>query len=586
MTVKRIFYFFILLFISLVAMQSHGATSAADKNAPGAEQMLIKADQSRNSLLASAKNMNYRQNWLNCISRYEEIFKKYPKTDQAPRALYQSGVLYRKLFKYSALDEDLDNALAMFERVIDEYDGHSLADDAQYQRGEIYYREKNDPTQAYVEFLKLDIKFPSGDMTPKAKGALDELAVKLGKKESIKEETTASPSNGLITVKNIRYWATPTYTRVVIDADTPVKYTSSLIKEDVTQNKPRRLNIDLENSRVSSDIETKISKKDGLLQGARAGQYKQDIVRVVLDINSIGEYKIFPLYDPFRIVIDIQAGDAKEVKEVKEVQKETAQKSGTTRTVKKGIAKPEGPDSTVSLARQLGLTVKRIVIDPGHGGKDPGCDFDGGIQEKDIVLDLAKRLAAKIEKQLGCEVLLTRDKDVFVPLDERTAFANVNKADLFISLHVNAHKQSSIYGLETYFLNMATDERAVMVAARENATSEKNISDLQSILNDLMLNTKISESSKLAYQIQNGMMAGIKKTYKTNKKSLGVKQAPFYVLIGAEMQAVLVEIGFITNPTERKRILSDSYKNLLADGITSGITSYKKSLEPAKNTGG
>jgi N-acetylmuramoyl-L-alanine amidase len=174
-----------------------------------------------------------------------------------------------------------------------------------------------------------------------------------------------------------------------------------------------------------------------------------------------------------------------------------------------------------------------------------------------------------------------------MPLDERTAFANVNKADLFISVHVNAHKQSSVYGLETYFLNMATDERAVMVAARENATSEKNISDLQSILNDLMLNTKISESSKLAYKVQSGMMTNIKKTYKV-RKDLGVKQAPFYVLIGAEMPAVLIETGFITNPTEKKRLLNDSYKNLLADGITSGINSYIKSIEQAAytNTGG
>jgi len=169
-------------------------------------------------------------------------------------------------------------------------------------------------------------------------------------------------------------------------------------------------------------------------------------------------------------------------------------------------------------------------------------------------------------------------KDVSLPLDERTAFANVNKADLFISLHVNAHRQSNIFGIETYFLNMATDERAVMVAARENATSEKNISDLETILNDLMLNTKISESSKLAYQVQDGIMGGVKKSYRTNK-SLGVKQAPFYVLIGAEMPAVLIETGFITNPTERNRLISKKYRDILADGILEGIDSYMKSID-------
>jgi N-acetylmuramoyl-L-alanine amidase len=173
--------------------------------------------------------------------------------------------------------------------------------------------------------------------------------------------------------------------------------------------------------------------------------------------------------------------------------------------------------------------------------------------------------------------VLTRENDSFVPLEKRTAFANMQKADLFISLHINAHKQAEVHGLETYYLNMATDERAVLVAARENATSEKNISDLQSILNDLMLNTKISESSKLAHEVQRGIMGLVEKKY-SEVKDLGVKQAPFYVLIGAEMPAVLVETGFITNPGERKRLQSKKYLETLADGILSGLEGYMRSL--------
>ncbi|MBW1804658.1 MAG: N-acetylmuramoyl-L-alanine amidase, partial [Deltaproteobacteria bacterium] len=209
------------------------------------------------------------------------------------------------------------------------------------------------------------------------------------------------------------------------------------------------------------------------------------------------------------------------------------------------------------------MSVKRIVIDPGHGGKDPGCFLKGGIKEKNIVLTLAKKLAKKIEQNLGCEVILTRTRDTFISLEKRTAFANMKKADLFISLHINAHTLKSVRGVETYFLNMATDSRAVMVAARENATSEKNISDLQTILNDLMLNTKITESSKLAHEVHSGMIGQLRRRYKS-VKSLGVKQAPFYVLIGAEMPAILVETGFITNNTDRKRLLSRVYQEKLA----------------------
>lgn len=629
MMLNRILYIFIFSLIAFVSMGANPSSKAETKKVVSPQQLLSKADQSMNALLASTKQMNQRHNWLNCISKYQDIYEKYPKSDQAPWALFHAGVLYRKLYKFSSLEGDIDNALSLFEKLVEGFKANQLADDAQYQRGEIYYREKNDSTQAYVEFLRLDVNFPSGDMKSKARVMMDELSIKLGKKEGTKEEAAAAPANGFVTVKNIRSWSTPTYTRIVIDTDTPVKYKSGILKGEQAQNRPGRFYVDLENSRVASDIVPSIPIKHGLLQAAKAEQLSQDTVRVVLDIETIGDYKIFSLYDPFRIVIDVQAAgnEGTEIKKEAVALNSTTATSPTsavnsvaspsptpainsgaaqssapvtnsvvapssapatgstpaTRTARRGIFKPGSPDQEVSLARQLGLNVKRIVIDPGHGGKDPGTQFVGGIQEKDITLEIAKRLAASLEKNIGCEVLLTRDKDVFVPLDERTAFANVNKADLFISVHVNAHKRSSVYGLETYFLNMATDESAVIVAARENATSEKNISDLQSILNDLMLNTKISESSKLAYKVQDGMMTGIKKTYKVNK-SLGVKQAPFYVLIGAEMPAILIETGFITNATERKRILSNNYKNILADGIASGVNSYIKSIEQAYNT--
>ncbi len=162
----------------------------------------------------------------------------------------------------------------------------------------------------------------------------------------------------------------------------------------------------------------------------------------------------------------------------------------------------------------------------------------------------------------------------------------MKKADLFISLHVNAHRNRRILGLETYYLNMATDERAVMVAARENATSKKNISDLQTILNDLMLNTKINESSRLAYSVQKGVISNLKaKKYKP-VKNLGVKQAPFYVLIGAEMPAILVETGFLTNRTERRRLVKKRYKERVAEGICTGIKTYIESIDEVYQGGG
>ncbi|RLB43681.1 MAG: N-acetylmuramoyl-L-alanine amidase [Deltaproteobacteria bacterium] len=318
-------------------------------------------------------------------------------------------------------------------------------------------------------------------------------------------------------------------------------------------------------------MDTQIPIKDGLLHRARAGQYKNSTVRVVLDLASIGAYKVFHLYDPFRIVVDVKRSSCQEIKKQQKVT------LPSKRRVRHGIRRKDKPDNAVTLARQLGLNVNRIVIDPGHGGKDPGCYIGKGIKEKDIVLRIAKILAKKLKKKLGCEVYLTRTRDVFLPLERRTAIANMKKADLFISLHVNAHRKRWVHGIETYYLNMATDERAVLVAARENATSQKNISDLQAILNDLLLNTKIHESSRLAYDIQKGITSELSKRY-SRIRSLGVKQAPFYVLIGAQMPSVLIETGFLTNPTERKRLLNPTYEAHLAEGIANGIKRYIDSI--------
>ena len=538
---------------------------------------LKKADQCRKSLHGSSKKMKYRHNWLVCIKQYERIYTRYPGSDQAAWALYRSAGLFKGLYKYSWSSKDLDEAIKRYRQLVDKYKDHRLADDAQYKIGEIFYKYKKNEAHAYVEFLKLDIKFPSGDMRPKARIMLDKLAVILSKKdEKMVEVTKSSSEPGLIAVKDIRHWSTLSYTRVVIDLSGPVKYTYNLLKADPDNNKPRRLYLDLDGACVASDIDKTIAIGDGLLQRARAGQYKKDTVRVVLDTESIGGYKVFHLYGPFRIVVDVRRSEKEEDQSVAQ--------PVAKRRARKGVRKAESPDITLSLARQLGLNVKTIVIDPGHGGKDPGCSSRGKIREKDIVLSLAKVLAKKIEKEIGCEVLLTRNRDVFLDLERRTAIANMKRADLFISLHINAHRKKGVHGLETYFLNMATDKQAMMVAARENATSEKNISDLQAILNDLMLNTKISESSRLAHSVQSSMVHQVKAGY-GDVKDLGVKQAPFYVLIGAQMPAILVEAGFLTNTKERKRLLSSKYQERIAKGICSGLQAYIKDIDKAYKGG-
>ena len=565
----------LLLSLHLSLFESSGQTAGT------AQKLLEKADASRIDLYKSKDKANRRE-WIDCIGHYKEVAQSHPKSEEAGLALFRAAGIYTRLFKLSGNQQDLDDAIELYRRVVYDYPHHRIADDAQYGIGQIYYEQKKDLSQAYIEFLKVDIKFPEGDMRPKAKAMLEKIADAKSRKDEGKpgKEISQSPSSDSVQVQGIRHWSTPSYTRVVIDLEKPVTYESRLLKEDKIQNKPGRLYMDLKGAYVPSDIDTAIPISDGLLKSARAAQYSRDTVRVVLDIESIEGYKIFPLHDPYRIVVDVRGANGKQEQE-KPAAKEAKE---AKRAVRKGIRRAEKPDEHVSMARQLGLTVKKIVVDPGHGGKDPGSLLDTGVYEKEIVLSLAQILAKKMEERLGVEVTLTRNRDVFLPLEKRTAFANMQKADLFLSLHINAHKQVEVYGLETYFLNMATDERAVMVAARENATSEKNISDLQKILNDLMLNTKINESSKLAHEVQKGMVGFARKKYE-DVKDLGVKQAPFYVLIGAEMPAVLVETGFLTNPVEKKRLQNRKYLESIADGIVSGIDVYIKSLENAPPRG-
>ena len=219
-------------------------------------------------------------------------------------------------------------------------------------------------------------------------------------------------------------------------------------------------------------------------------------------------------------------------------------------------------------------------MDAGHGGRDPGAIGPTGLKEKTVTLKLARMVAEKLKTRLGCQIYLTRNSDKYVGLTRRTAIANSKKADIFISIHVNAAKNRKLRGIETYFLNFALDDDAMRVAARENATSRKRIGELKNILNDIMKNTKVNESSHLAREVQNALVKNMRGKYGTIA-DLGVKQAPFFVLIGARMPSILVEVSFISNPVEERRLKSNRYLDRIADGIVNGVVAYAEGITTA-----
>lgn len=534
---KRVFLKVIILFhlFFLIPFFVHGAG--------GPERLFQDARSCYQVLKKSSAERKYRHNWLNCIKKYEKVVKKFPKSQRADDALFMVGKLYYRLYAYSSKRSDLNYAIDSYRKLTKRYPRSRFADDAQLNIA-IIYKKKQDYSRACLEFRKVIDRYPRGDKKAQAAEYLKEF----GEYRKPKPKKGSTESKDLVVVNGIRYWSNPDYTRVVIDMDNKTAYQDHILKPDPDIAKPPRLYLDIKNARLSRDMKETISINDGLLNRARVGQNRWDCVRVVLDIKTIKSYKVFPLINPFRIVIDVH-GERKNKKI------------------------PRLKDPTASLARQLGLGIAKIVIDPGHGGRDPGAIGPTGLWEKRVVLKIAKKLEKRLKNDLGCEVVLTRRGDRFIPLEERTAIANTERADLFISIHANAHRKRSVCGIETYYLNLTTDESAIELAARENATSTRNISDLQMILNDLMLNSKINESSKLAEYVQLAICEKVGKTY-SKVNNLGVKQAPFYVLIGAEMPSILIETSFISNAREEKRLKQEKYLNLIAEGILRGIKKY------------
>jgi N-acetylmuramoyl-L-alanine amidase len=365
--------------------------------------------------------------------------------------------------------------------------------------------------------------------------------------------TPAAPRLAL--VQDIRSWSNPSYTRVVIDVDGEMQYRVGRLYN------PDRLYLDLLGTQLSPQLQGRaLASTDPILNGLRAAQNQPDVVRVVLNLKTLDDYHVFTMNAPFRLVIDIKGTSTPNWPPPP-----PAALDSTPKKTSPTPAEPKRVSSTQEHRWQ-------VVIDPGHGGKDPGAIGPSGVMEKDIVLDIAHRLRALMQREPHWRITMTRDTDVFIPLEERTAVANAKGANLFVSIHANAAERGELYGTETYFLDLATDEGAMRTAARENATSLKQVSDLQLILRDLLLTSKRNESSLLAGSVQRALVqapGGGK-----NGRDLGVKHAPFLVLMGAEMPAILVEVAFLSNPAEERRLSDPKYREQAAQALLAGLKDY------------
>ena len=519
--------------------------------------------------LVKGKIHSSRRNWAEAIRRFRRITQAYPEGARADDALYSIGLC-------QLWQDDCQSAAVALTELVTKYPKSNLADDALYQIGQCHYKADN-LTQAMSACRRLIEEYPDGDMYEKAlvkaleyakapenleelnriyaqirtsdsgrwiAARYEELIEEVSPKEEARVQTEASTSSSAqsgCSMREIRTSSSRAMTRVVVDLDARVEYDVHTLPD------PSRLYLDLHGALIAPATWNPIRVEDGIVKQIRASQFSPSVVRVVIDAERLGEYNVFSLSQPERIVIDL-APYAEEM-------------------VYGSV------EQSPSMAGQLGLKIRTIVIDPGHGGKDPGA-VGFGLKEKEIVLDIALRLKGLLKSDPTYEIYLTRETDLFVPLEARTTYANQKKADLFVSLHVNAYKQASKQGVETYYLSArATDEAAQALAAFENAMSRQSMSSLGPILKRIFRSTKIEESRSLAGVVQSNLVGQMK------APDRGVKRAPFVVLIGATMPAVLAEIGFISNRSDAKLLGQKGYRQRIAQGLAEAARSYTAQRE-------
>lgn len=591
---------------SAAKAQSASKAEPTPKAAPKKASANLRSDYQRavshfRSMRASNKTYT-RDNWLAAYRKFSAVYTADPVGEYAAKSMYFMGYVYDELGRRSGADADFQRAVGYYERAARLFpEGSTWIDDALLRKAEVSYTRLHDEDQAYADLLHITRNYPGGDQAARAKAmltAMDQARIKdlprpdPGPEPERADQASPAPSGGSGVVQgmapgvalltDVRHRSTSDYTRIVLDLDGHAAYQDHLLPPDPKNKKSHRMYIDVDGARLSPGVRPDIKVTDGFLRSVRVGQYDPDTARVVLDFEKPQKYHVFTLENPYRIVVDVYAENGEDA------EAEVALVSPGT--VKARPKMDDGPPSKATqkaakdILSQLGMTVRTILIDAGHGGRDPGAVRKEKVKgrtrivamEKDVTLRAAKILG-KMLKAKGFEVMYTRTDDTKVSLEDRSVLGNIKKADMFVSLHCNANNSSKVRGFETYYLSKASNEKVLRLAAYENGVDPVRISDTQKIVMDLVHGFKIEESKSLAAHVQKRCVSSLRSRY-SKVNDHGSRGAPFFVLIGAKMPAILVEMGYLSNATEAKRLQSDKYLQTVADGIAAGIEAYRKEL--------
>ena len=552
------------------------------------------------STTADADAAAVRRRVRTLVGAYRDLARLFPASSVGDKALWQGGMLSSDAFGQWGDAQDRSAALLAFETLVKSYPSSTLTRQVPSQTKKLSERAVRAPTPA-----------PAPAPAPPATVTL--AAAKPSAPPPAAAPEPPASASALLTA--IRHEVVQDALRITLEVDQETVFSSERLDG------PARVFVDLQRTRAPEALrDAVIPLTSGVVQRIRVGRHPGGLTRVVLDLTSALRYSVYPLYDPYRVVIDLELPASSPVVRLPspppspaavEVtpflltgtpparawalagqgpqigpQRVSAGVDHGTRLDAHGSTEESAPAPTAaaktgrgdySLSRQLGLGIARIVIDAGHGGHDPGAQIRG-LSEADMVLDIAQRLEQLLRAQPGVEVVQTRRSNVYVSLEERTEIANRASADLFVSIHANASTDPRTRGVETYVLNFSPTPAAEAIAARENAGSARTMRQLPDLVKAIALNNKVDESRELARFVQDSLHAQLKKGDKT-LRNIGVKQAPFMVLVGATMPAILTEVAFLTSQQDAPRLRSAAYRQEVASALLRGITRYQQSLK-------
>ncbi len=699
------------MFVAVVAT-APAAEARAHHSDAWAREHFANAERMREALNGTPAADRTRRDYQRVLNAYRSVYLGAPSSSKADPSVVAVAETLVEMGRHFDDDKILNEAVEQYKFLRREYPGSKYRFDGLFTIGEVYKDDLNDADAARSTFLEFLRRYPHNRLADDARQAITELKQQAqaekaaaaqkasGTKQPEKsgnmkdagdssvsiaesggDKSSESHSGRLPRVTGIRHWSTPDYTRVAIDLESDVKFSSQRLDG------PARIFFDLRDTKLASTLVGKsFDVDDGFLKKVRVAQFAPGRTRVVLEVDNLSDYDAFLLPNPYRLIIDIHGknGRAKQIKadnagevasapgaapskappktlstdssdDTQASATVVASKKAATTVVKRiveaddddpeasapaagatkrnAVAKKpvasdldsesdssdatlatipsnpagSGPKSGVralasgrsgsssldireakptaggdrSLIRALGLKIGKIVIDPGHGGHDTGTIGPNGLEEKDLVLDVGRRLGKLLETRLGAEVVYTRKDDTFIPLETRTAIANQARADLFVSIHANSSNDPDARGVETYYLNFTSSPEALEVAARENAVSEKSIYELQDLVKKIALKEKIEESREFAGDVEQSLHSGLA-AKSPGIRDRGVKKAPFIVLIGANMPSILAEVSFVSNPTDEHHLETSEYRQRIAESLYRGIANYVNGLSGVK----